>query len=109
MDSTRASLHGCAPRRGGTTLIFVHGLWQYHGAAASLALSSLDTPYYVFPHGMLDPWFATDRARHFKKRLYWEAVEKRVTRKARALLFTSAAEMARAPQHSARRGAPNTL
>jgi glycosyltransferase involved in cell wall biosynthesis len=77
--------------------IFVHGLWQYHGAAASLALSSRDTPYYLFPHGMLDPWFAADRARHFKKRLYWEAVEKRVTRKARALLFTSAAEMARAP------------
>jgi glycosyltransferase involved in cell wall biosynthesis len=78
--------------------IFVHGLWQYHGAAAWLALNSLDTPYYVFPHGMLDPWFARDRGRHMKKRLYWEAVEKHVLRKARAVLFTSEAEMARAPR-----------
>jgi glycosyltransferase involved in cell wall biosynthesis len=77
--------------------IFVHGLWQYHGAAAWLALSSRDTPYYLFPHGMLDPWFAGDRARHLKKRLYWEAVEKRVARKARAVIFTSEAERARAP------------
>jgi glycosyltransferase involved in cell wall biosynthesis len=77
--------------------IFVHGLWQYHGAAAWLALSSRDTPYYVFPHGMLDPWFAGDQRRHMKKRLYWEAIEKHVTRRARAVLFTSEAEMARAP------------
>jgi len=77
--------------------IFVHGLWQYHGAAAWLALSRRDTPYYLFPHGMLDPWFAGDRERHLKKRLYWEAVEKHVARNARAVLFTSVAEMARAP------------
>jgi glycosyltransferase involved in cell wall biosynthesis len=78
--------------------IFVHGLWQYHSAAAWLALSSRDTPYFVFPHGMLDPWFAGDKARHRKKRLYWEFVEKHVTRRARAVLFTSEAEMARAPR-----------
>ena len=78
--------------------IFVHGLWQYHGAAAWLALSPRDTPYFLFPHGMLDPWFAGDRQRHWKKRLYWEFVERHVARSARALLFTSAAEMERAPQ-----------
>ncbi len=78
--------------------IFIHGLWQYHGAAASLALTSRDTPYYVFPHGMLDPWFARDRARHLKKRLYWKAIERRVLRRARAVLFTSEPEMARAPR-----------
>jgi len=78
--------------------IFVHGLWQYHGAAAWLALSPRDTPYFVFPHGMLDPWFTGDRARHRKKRLYWEMVERHVARSARALLFTSAAEMERAPR-----------
>lgn len=79
-------------------VIFVHGLWQYHGAASWLALSPLDTGYYVFPHGMLDPWFAGDRRRHGKKRLYWEAIEKHVLRKARAVLFTSEAERERAPR-----------
>jgi glycosyltransferase involved in cell wall biosynthesis len=76
--------------------IFIHGLWQYHGAAAWLALAPRETPYFVFPHGMLDPWFAGDRARHLKKRLYWDAVESRVLRKARAVLFTSEAERERA-------------
>jgi glycosyltransferase involved in cell wall biosynthesis len=76
--------------------IFIHGLWQYHGAAAWLALGAHETPYYVFPHGMLDPWFAADRARYLKKRLYWDAVESRVLRKARTVLFTSAAERVRA-------------
>ena len=75
--------------------IFVHGLWQYHGAAAWLALSPRDTPYYLFPHGMLDPWFT--RGPHLKKRLYWHAVEKHVARRATAVLFTSQVEMARAP------------
>jgi glycosyltransferase involved in cell wall biosynthesis len=76
--------------------IFIHGLWQYHGAAAWLALAADETPYYLFPHGMLDPWFAADRARHLKKRLYWAAVEARVLRKARAVIFTSEAERERA-------------
>jgi len=90
-----AWLRAQAPRH---DAIFVHGLWQYHGAAASLALNSRDTPYHVFPHGMLDPWFATDSARHLKKRLYWQAVEKRVLLRARSVLFTSEQEMSRAPQ-----------
>ena len=77
--------------------IFVHGLWQYHGAAAWLGLSTRDTPYYVFPHGMLDPWCVEHGGRGLKKRVYWEAVEKRVMHKARAVLFTSGDEMARAP------------
>ena len=77
--------------------ILVHGLWQYHGAAAWLALAAGETPYHVFPHGMLDPWFAREAGRHLKKRLYWEAVEKRVLGKARTVLFASEAEQARAP------------
>lgn len=76
--------------------IFVHGLWQYNGAAAWLALSSRDTPYFLFPHGMLDPWCVGDGGRRLKKRLYWDTVERHVARKARAVLFTSEAEMARA-------------
>jgi glycosyltransferase involved in cell wall biosynthesis len=77
--------------------IFVHGLWQYHGAAAWLALSSRDTPYYLFPHGMLDPWCVGRGRLRLKKRLYWEAVEKHVARHARSVLFTSEDEMTRAP------------
>jgi glycosyltransferase involved in cell wall biosynthesis len=79
-------------------VIFVHGLWQYHGAAAWLALTPQDTPYYLFPHGMLDPWCIQNRHRYWKKRGYWQAVEKHVARRARAVLFTSETEMRRAPE-----------
>ena len=37
--------------------IFVEGIWQHHSYAAWLALRNSSTPYSVFTHGMLDPWF----------------------------------------------------
>src|SRR4051812_12143825 len=38
--------------------LLVHGVWQYPGVAVRRALKDSLTPYFVFPHGMLDPWFA---------------------------------------------------
>ena len=71
-------------------LIIVHGLWQYHGFAVWLALSGTNTPYYVFTHGMLDPWFKrTYPLKHLKKWLYWPWAEYRVLRDARRVIFTS--------------------
>src|SRR5687767_8690389 len=37
--------------------IIVNGLWQYNSFGVWKALRGLATPYFVFPHGMLDPWF----------------------------------------------------
>lgn len=73
--------------------VIVHGLWQYHGLAARQALRSLDVPYYVFAHGMLDPWFKhAFPLKHLKKWLYWPWGEYRVLRDARAVLFTTEEE-----------------
>ncbi|MDP0496706.1 MAG: glycosyltransferase [Verrucomicrobiota bacterium JB024] len=73
--------------------VIVHGLWQYIGLAVHNALRHTGRPYYVFPHGMLDPWFnqAYPRKR-LKKRLYWHLAEYRVLRDARAVCFTCEAE-----------------
>ena len=69
--------------------VLVHGLWQYGGYATRRALRNRSTPYFVFPHGMLDPWFKTTYpAKHFKKLLYWPWGEFRVLRDARAVCFT---------------------
>src|SRR3974390_313564 len=38
-------------------LVIVNGLWQFNGLATWLALKRTNIPYFVFPHGMLDPWF----------------------------------------------------
>jgi glycosyltransferase involved in cell wall biosynthesis len=79
--------------------VIVHGLWQYHGFAAWKALRQSDVPYYVYVHGMLDPWFKQAYPlKHLKKWLYWPWAEYRVLRDARAVIFTTEEERARARQ-----------
>lgn len=69
--------------------VIIDGLWQYHGFAAWRVLSGTDTPYFVFTHGMLDPWFKhAYPLKHLKKWLYWPWAEYRILRDARAVLFT---------------------
>ncbi len=69
--------------------VIVNGLWQYHGFATWRALSDASVPYFVFTHGMLDPWFKhTYPLKHLKKWLYWPWAEYRLLRDARAVLFT---------------------
>jgi len=69
--------------------VIVNGLWQYHGFAVWRALAGTPTPYFVFPHGMLDPWFKRAYPlKHLKKWLYWPWAEYRVLRDARAVIFT---------------------
>lgn len=67
----------------------VHGMWQYHGYAVWREARRRGTPYFVYPHGMLDPWFnRTYPLKHLKKRLYWRLVEAHVLRHAAGVLFT---------------------
>jgi len=69
--------------------VIVNGLWQYPGWAVRQALRGTSTPYYVYPHGMLDPWFKRSYPlKHLKKWLYWPWAEYRVLRDAEAVLFT---------------------
>jgi glycosyltransferase involved in cell wall biosynthesis len=73
--------------------VVVHGIWQYPSFAVWRALRGTATPYFVFPHGMLDPWFnRTYPRKHLKKMLYWPWAEYRVLRDAKAVLFTSEEE-----------------
>ncbi|MGF6724880.1 glycosyltransferase involved in cell wall biosynthesis [Paraburkholderia sp. GAS41] len=73
--------------------VIVNGLWQYPGYATWKALRRLNVPYYVFPHGMLDPWFKrTYPLKHVKKWLYWPWAEYRVLRDATRVLFTTQEE-----------------
>lgn len=77
--------------------VIMNGLWQYSGYALSQAASTGDRPpYFVFPHGMLDPWFQKGPERRMKALrnwCYWKFIEQRVVHRAEALLFTCAEEM----------------
>jgi glycosyltransferase involved in cell wall biosynthesis len=69
--------------------VVVNGLWQYPGFATWRALSPSVTPYFVYTHGMLDPWFKRRYPlKHLKKWLYWPWGEYRVLRDAAAVIFT---------------------
>ena len=71
-------------------LIIIHGLWQYHSLATFLALRKLKKKYFIFTHGMLDPWFAKKYPlKHLKKKLYWVLFESKVIKCSEAVFFTS--------------------
>lgn len=73
----------------GFDAVIVDGLWQYNGFGTWRALRKSKTPYFVFTHGMLDPWFKrTYPFKHLKKWLYWPWAEYRVLRDATSVLFT---------------------
>ena len=79
--------------------VIIHGLWQYHGFAVWRALHGSDVPYFMYFHGMLDPWFKRRYPlKHLKKWLYWPWADYRVSRDAKAVLFTASEEARLAAQ-----------
>lgn len=101
-----ARVHACGPARSGYghsplvrpwlkqhavnyDAIVVHGLWQDLGRAVHEACAERKQPYFIFPHGMLDPSLRlTYPFRHLKKLIYWLFAERNVLRDARAVFFT---------------------
>ncbi len=72
--------------------LVVNGLWQYPGVALRAAAKRRKKPYWVFTHGMLDPWFnRVYPLKRLKKSLIWPW-QHAVLRDAQAVLFTSEEE-----------------
>ena len=77
--------------------VIMHGLWNYSSFGAWLGLRKTSTPYYIFTHGMMDPWFRQAYPlKHIAKQVYWWVAEGRVLRDAQKVLFTTDEEMMRA-------------
>jgi glycosyltransferase involved in cell wall biosynthesis len=77
--------------------VVVHGLWRYTSVGVWRGLRGRSVPYFVFPHGMLDPYFKSAfRWQHVQKAICWRIAESRVVRDAQAVLFTSEEERRRA-------------
>jgi glycosyltransferase involved in cell wall biosynthesis len=90
---SRALLPWLRQNGGDYDRVIVNGIWQYLSFAAWRRYAGSSIPYYVFPHGMLDPWFKeTFPLKHLKKWLYWPWAEYRVLRDAAAVIFTSEEE-----------------
>ncbi|QNI66432.1 glycosyltransferase [Synechococcus sp. BMK-MC-1] len=79
--------------------VIIEGIWQYHAYATWRALRGGSIPYFVYTHGMLDPWFKrTYPLKHLKKWAYWPWADYRVLRDATATLFTTEQERLLAKQ-----------
>lgn len=77
--------------------VIVNGLWNYSSFAASRVLPGGKTPYFVFPHGMMDPWFKkTYPLKHLAKQAFWLAGEGRLMAGAQSVLFTCEEERRKA-------------
>jgi glycosyltransferase involved in cell wall biosynthesis len=69
--------------------VIVNGLWNYASFGAWRALHDMSTPYFVFTHGMLDPWFNTAYpTKTFFKSIFWRLFEHKVLRDAKGVMFT---------------------
>lgn len=69
--------------------IVIDGVWQFTGWGGWFTLRKSKTPYFVYTHGMLDPWFKNAYpVKHIKKWLYWLIAEYWVLRGACAVLYT---------------------
>jgi glycosyltransferase involved in cell wall biosynthesis len=74
--------------------IISHGVWRDNSRATRRAARSAGKPYFVFPHGMLDPWFKRYYpVKHLKKCVFWWLTEYAVLRDAAAVLFTCQEEL----------------
>ena len=74
--------------------VFINGLWNYASVGSSLVLPGGGVPYFVFSHGMMDPWFRrTYPMKHHLKQLSWLLFEGRLAAGAQAILFTSQEEL----------------
>lgn len=78
-------------------LVIAHGLWRYASYGTWRALHTTNTPYFVYTHGMLDPWFKHKYPiKHMSKWLYWPWTDYRVLRDARGVIFTCEQEKTKA-------------
>ena len=92
-DTRRAFLAGSGSGTRNMTPSLFKASGNTAASASGARCAELATPYFVFPHGMLDPWFKrTYPLKHLKKLLYWPWAEYRVLRDAAAVLFTSEEE-----------------
>lgn len=82
---------------GNFDVVVVHGLWNYASLGSWRALKNHPTPYFLFVHGMMDPWFREEYPlKHIAKQIFWLMGEGNVLRDARAVLFTCEEERERA-------------
>jgi glycosyltransferase involved in cell wall biosynthesis len=84
-------------------VVIVHGIWIYHSFAVTKAIKNLkklnsnfEIKHFIYPHGMLDSYFQTEKKRILKSirnYFYWHLVESKNINNATGIIYTSKIEM----------------
>jgi glycosyltransferase involved in cell wall biosynthesis len=75
----------------------LHGLWNYSSFGTWRGLRKQAVPYFIYTHGMMDPWFRRHYPlKHVAKVVFWWLIEGRTLRDAAGVLFTCEKERLRA-------------
>ena len=73
--------------------VIIDGIWQYHDYITWKVAKNKNVPYYIFTHGMLDPWFNKKYPlKYLKKIIYWHLFQYKILKDARKVLFTTKEE-----------------
>lgn len=79
--------------------VVVHGIYKYHAVGVAAGLRGTGVPYFVIPHGMMNPWLKQAYPlKHLKKAIFWHTVIHRSLQQAAAVLFLCEEERALAEQ-----------
>lgn len=68
-------------------VVILDGLWQFLVFGGYL-LKLMKIPYFIYTHGMLDPYFNEDRLKYWKKIPFWFFIERNVLAMAQGVIFT---------------------
>ncbi len=69
--------------------VILHGIWDYACLGGWRGLRGGRTPYFVYTHGMLSPWFERYKLKHLKKTMYWKRWAYQIMRDAAGVIFTT--------------------
>jgi glycosyltransferase involved in cell wall biosynthesis len=73
--------------------VVVHGMFRYNLVGTWQALRDTACPYYVIPHGMLNPWFKSRYpVKHLEKSLFWHWRIKHAMHGAAGIIYLTSEE-----------------
>ena len=73
-------------------IIIIDGLWQYCGVVASKLYRNTNVSVIQYTHGMLDPFYATQKLKFIRNKIYWSLVERKNMKARSSIIFTHITE-----------------
>ncbi len=74
--------------------VVVHNMYRYIGYAVWRSSRKTGCRFYLYTHGMLDPWFRKQPLKQLKKDIFWRFVGRKMFRDASAVVYSAEDEKA---------------